>query len=56
MDRDKGRQAEKTPISKGKRQAGRRVTNMSERRSEGSRRSLRLRCHRNQGYLWAHPE
>lgn len=52
----RGRQAEKNPISKGERQAGRRVTNMLERRSEGSRRSLRLRCHRNQGYLWAHPE
>lgn len=32
----------------------RRVTNMLERRSEGSRRSRRPRCHRNPGYLWAH--
>lgn len=27
---------------------------MSERRSEGSRRSRRPRCHRTPGYLWAH--
>lgn len=26
---------------------------MSERRSEGSRRSRRPRCHRTPGYLWA---
>lgn len=32
----------------------RRITNMSERRSEGSRRSRRPRCHRTPGYLWAH--
>lgn len=27
---------------------------MLERRSEGSRRSRRPRCHRTPGYLWAH--
>lgn len=37
-----------------KRGEQRRVTNMLERRSEGSRRSRRPRCHRNPGYLWAH--